>query len=73
MNTKDTLIPLDMIFIRSDGRIHSIAENVEPLSTRQIYSNGAVRGVLEVPGGTCKIFGIAVGDRVAHPIFRAPR
>lgn len=73
MGTKDTLIPLDMIFIRSDGRIHSIAENVEPLSRRQIYSNGAVRGVLEVPGGTCKIFGIAVGDRVAHSIFRAAR
>ncbi len=49
MNTKDTLIPLDMIFIRSDGSIHKIAENVEPLSSRQIYSNGATRGVLEVP------------------------
>ena len=73
MNTKDTLIPLDMIFIRADGRIHSIAENVEPLSSAQIYSNGAVRGVLEVSGGTSKIFGIAVGDRVAHPIFRSGR
>jgi uncharacterized membrane protein (UPF0127 family) len=73
MNTKDTLIPLDMIFIRADGRIHSIAENVEPLSSGQIYSNGAVRGVLEVSGGTSKIFGIAVGDRVAHPIFRSGR
>jgi uncharacterized membrane protein (UPF0127 family) len=73
MGTKDTLIPLDMIFVRADGHIHSIAENVEPLSARQIYSNGAVRGVLEVPGGTAKTLGIAVGDRVAHPIFRAAR
>ena len=73
MNTKDTLIPLDMIFIRSDGRIHSIAENVEPQSSRQIYSNGAVRGVLELLGGSSRNFGIAVGDRVAHPSFRSGR
>jgi len=56
-----------------DARIHSIVENVEPLSSRQIYSNGVVRGVLEVPGGTSRMFGIAVGDRVAHPIFRATK
>jgi uncharacterized membrane protein (UPF0127 family) len=73
MGTKDTLIALDMIFIRADGRVHNIVENVEPLSPRQIYSNGPVRGVLEVPGGTSRIFGIAVGDRVAHPIFRSAR
>jgi uncharacterized membrane protein (UPF0127 family) len=73
METKDMLFPLDMIFIRPDGRISSIAENTEPGSSRQIYSNGMVRGVLEVLGGTAKILGIAVGDRVAHPIFRANR
>jgi len=73
MGTKDTLIPLDMIFIRADGRIHKIAEDVEPLSSRQIYSNGPVRGVLEVIGGTARKLGIAVGDRAAHPIFGARR
>jgi uncharacterized membrane protein (UPF0127 family) len=73
MNTKDMLIPLDMFFIRSDGRILSISENVEPSPNRQIYSNGMVRGALEVPAGTAKIFKIAVGDRVAHPIFRPAR
>ena len=70
MGTKDTLVPLDMIFIRGNGRIHRIAEDVEPLSSRQIYSNGPVRAVLEVIGGTARKLGIAVGDRVAHPIFR---
>jgi uncharacterized membrane protein (UPF0127 family) len=73
MGTKDTLIPLDMIFIKADGRIHRIAENVEPRSTRQIYSGGPVRGVLEVPPGPARKFGIAPGDRVAHPIFRSRR
>src|SRR3954468_14426369 len=33
---KNTYIPLDMIFIRADGRILRIAENTEPLSTRII-------------------------------------
>jgi len=66
---KNTYIPLDMIFIRSDGRIMRIAENTEPLSERIVPSNGAVRAVLEVIGGTARKLGIAPGDRVAHPIF----
>jgi len=66
-----TYIPLDMIFIRGDGRILRIAENTEPLSTRLIPSNGLVRAVLEVIGGTTRKLGIAAGDRVASPIFNA--
>jgi uncharacterized membrane protein (UPF0127 family) len=66
---QNTYISLDMIFIRADGRILRIAENTEPLSTRQIPSNGPVKGVLEVIAGTARKLGIAPGDRVAHPIF----
>jgi uncharacterized membrane protein (UPF0127 family) len=68
---QNTYIPLDMIFIRGDGRIHRIAENTEPLSTRMIPSGGPVRAVLEVIGGTTRKLGIAPGDRVASPIFKA--
>jgi len=68
---KNTYVPLDMIFIRSDGRIMRIAENTEPLSEKLVPSNAAVRGVLEVIAGTTRKLGIAVGDRVAHPIFGA--
>ena len=67
---QNTYIPLDMIFIRGDGRILRIAENTEPLSTRVISSGGPARAVLEVIGGTAKKLGIAPGDRVGHPIFR---
>lgn len=67
---KNTYIPLDMIFIRGDGRILRIAENTEPLSERIVSSNGPVRAVLEVIGGTARKLGIAPGDRVAHPIFK---
>ncbi|HEX5231537.1 MAG TPA: DUF192 domain-containing protein [Bradyrhizobium sp.] len=66
---KNTYIPLDMIFIRADGRILRIAENTEPLSTRIIPSNGLAKGVLEVIAGTAQKYGIKPGDRVAHPLF----
>jgi hypothetical protein len=69
---QNTYIPLDIIFIRGDGRILRIAENTEPLSTRIIPSNGPVRAVLEVIGGTSRKFGIEPGDRVASPIFKTP-
>ncbi len=67
---QNTYIPLDMFFIRGDGRILRIAEETEPLSTRIIPSGGAVRAVLEVIGGTARKLGIAPGDRVAFPIFK---
>jgi uncharacterized membrane protein (UPF0127 family) len=68
---KNTYIPLDMIFIRGDGRILRIARDTEPLSTALIPSGGPVRAVLEVIGGTAEKLGIAPGDRVAFPIFNA--
>jgi uncharacterized membrane protein (UPF0127 family) len=66
---KNTYIPLDMIFIRADGRILRVAENTVPLSEALVSSGGPVRAVLEVIAGTAKKLGIAAGDRVAHPIF----
>ena len=66
---KNTYIPLDMIFIRADGRILRIAESTEPMSTRIIPSRGRAKGVLEVIAGTAQKYGIAPGDRVAHPLF----
>jgi uncharacterized membrane protein (UPF0127 family) len=68
---KNTYIPLDMIFIRGDGRIVSIAQDTEPMSEKVIYSAAPVRAVLEVKAGTARRLGIAPGDQVANPIFRA--
>jgi hypothetical protein len=67
---KNTFVSLDMIFIRSDGRILRIAENTEPQSERIIPSGGPVRAVLEVVGGTAKKLGIEPGDQVAAPALR---
>ena len=68
---KNTYVPLDMIFIRADGRILNIAQNTVPLSEALVSSSGPVRAVLEVVAGTTKKLGIAAGDRVVHPIFGA--
>jgi hypothetical protein len=68
---KNTYISLDMIFIRADGRILRIAESTEPLSTKIISSRGLAKGVLEVIAGTAQKYGIAPGDRVAHPLFKS--
>jgi uncharacterized protein len=46
-----------------------IAENTEPLSTKIIPSRGLAKAVLEVIAGTAQKYGIAPGDRVAHPLF----
>jgi uncharacterized membrane protein (UPF0127 family) len=66
---KNTLIPLDMIFIQSDGRIQRIEQNAEPGSLRLISSNGPARAVFEVKAGTSTKYGVAPGDRVIYPRF----
>ena len=66
----NTYISLDLIFIRGNGRIRSIAENAHPMSDALISSGGPVRAVLEVLAGTAQKLGIASGDRVTGSIFR---
>ena len=66
---RNTLIPLDMVFILPDGRVESIAERTIPQSLEVISSRGPVRGVLELNGGTASRLGIKPGDLVEHAIF----
>ncbi|MBV8567943.1 MAG: DUF192 domain-containing protein [Methylobacteriaceae bacterium] len=66
---KNTILPLDMIFIGKDGRVISIAQNTEPMSERIIPSGGDVLGVLEVNAGTAQKIGLKKGDKVIHPLF----
>jgi uncharacterized membrane protein (UPF0127 family) len=62
---KNTLIPLDMVFIRADGTIANIAENTAPLSLEPMMSEGPVKAVLEIAGGRSAELGIKAGDKVA--------
>lgn len=67
---RNTLIPLDMLFIARDGRIVNIAERTVPHSETSIWSDGPVRAVLELNGGTVQRLGIRPGDRVVQRMFR---
>ena len=66
---KNTLVPLDMIFIEADGRIVRIAAMTVP-ETLDIHNSGVpVNGVLEIRGGLAGELGIEAGDVVHHPWF----
>jgi len=60
----NTLIGLDIIYIKADGTIESIAKYCVPKSDRTIPSNGPATFVLEVIEGFCDIHGVEVGDRI---------
>lgn len=70
---KNTLIPLDMIFIRSDGVITKIASRATPMSLKTISSNERVRAVLELPGGTAERLGIKPGNKMTKPVLGAQK
>jgi uncharacterized membrane protein (UPF0127 family) len=61
---KNTLIPLDMLFISKDWRVVGIVENVPPLTEEPRGVVALSQYVLEVPGGTCSRLGLGVGNRV---------
>ena len=61
---KNTLIPLDMIFVAPGGRIHRIEANTVPLSLDPVASGAPVEAVLELAGGRAAELGIAPGDKV---------
>lgn len=70
---KDTLIPLDIIWIDDEGVIVHIEENVRPDSYPTIYSSPRpARFVLEVNAFFVSTFRINVGDRVAIPAHKLP-
>ena len=66
---KNTLIPLDMLFVDGEGRIVSLHERAVPGSLETIGSGAPVRAIIELNGGTAARLGIKPGDRVLFPIF----
>ena len=64
---KNTIIPLDMIFIDDWGRVHRIEPNTEPFSLDPIPSDGDVLGILEVNAGVAEKIGLKVGDKIVYP------
>ena len=66
---KNTFIPLDMVFADRSGVVRRIVRKARPRSLDSISSRVAVRAVLEVNGGEAERIGLAVGDRMRHPVF----
>lgn len=70
---KNTLLPLDIIFIDVTGRISGIEPNAIPLSENSMRSGGPVRAVLEINGGMTGFLGVKEGDRVHYePLWPEP-
>ena len=66
---RNTLIPLDIIYIRPDGTVLSIARNAPPLNESPVPAGGRIRAVLELASGRAAQLGILPGDRIVHRIF----
>jgi uncharacterized membrane protein (UPF0127 family) len=64
---KNTIIPLDMIFIAAGGKVHRIVSHAEPFSTDAISSEGDVVAVLELNAGQAAKIGLKLGDKVLYP------
>jgi uncharacterized membrane protein (UPF0127 family) len=67
---KNTLIPLDMLFVSEQGRVINIRERAVPGSLETIPAAAPVRAVIELNGGTVARFGIRPGDRIQYPVFK---
>lgn len=65
---RNTLIPLDIIFIKADGTVDSVGQG-KPLSLDQVESKGPIKGVLELRQGRAAALGIQPGSVIRHKIF----
>ncbi len=65
---KNTLIPLDILFVRANGRVANIAHG-KPLDLSTLPSRGRVLAALELRAGVSEDLAIRPGDLVHHPIF----
>jgi uncharacterized membrane protein (UPF0127 family) len=66
---RNTLIGLDIVYIRPNGTVLSIARNVRPLDESPVPAGGEIRAVLELRAGRAAEIGLLPGDKVAHRIF----
>lgn len=67
---KNTLIPLDILFVAKDGEIHHIHHNARPQDLTSITSERPAFAVLEINGGMAEKLGVKEGDFIIHPAFK---
>jgi uncharacterized protein len=66
---KNTPLPLDILFVNANGRVHRVVENAKPQSLDTIPSDGPVLAVIELKGGSAARLNIRPGAQVIHPAF----
>lgn len=66
---KNTLIPLDMIFIDRSGNVSRVHDSAIPGDLTAIEGGDRVFAVLEINGGLARTYGITAGSEVQHPVF----
>ena len=66
---KNTSIPLDILFVRSNGKILKIEHSHQPYTLRSASSEAVIAAVVELKGGEAKRRGIRPGDKIEHPFF----
>ena len=70
---KNTLIPLDMLFVDESGCVVKVHERARPGSLETIAADTPVVLVVELAGGTAQTLGIGAGDRVVRADAGWPR
>jgi uncharacterized membrane protein (UPF0127 family) len=69
---KNTFIPLDIAFLRTDGSVINIAYSTEPQSLQSIRAAEPAQYVLELGAGVAERFSIDTGSRVLWgPIYES--
>ncbi|WP_423836975.1 DUF192 domain-containing protein [Sulfitobacter dubius] len=66
---RNTLIPLDLLFIDSQGVVQKIHHSAKPLDETPIPGGDNLLSVLEINGGLSKRLGITEGSEIRHPAF----
>jgi len=64
---RNTLIPLDMLFVTKDGVVDRIHENAVPLDETPIFGGDEIMYVLEINGGLSALYGMTAGTQIRHP------
>ncbi|QFT93208.1 hypothetical protein FIU86_10170 [Roseovarius sp. THAF9] len=66
---RNTLIPLDMIFLDQAGTVQKVHHEAQPLDESLIYGGDAIQYVLEINGGLARQMGISEGSELRHPVI----
>ncbi|WP_420555646.1 DUF192 domain-containing protein [Roseovarius sp.] len=68
---RNTLIPLDMIFLDDTGTVQTVHHEAQPLDESLIFGGNAIQYVLEINGGMARQLGISEGTELRHPAIAA--